>query len=132
MLHNKHLHENAYRPADHFIYKLADIVSKGGVLLLNVAPNELGEIPLAKQLLRRLGQWLKVNGEAIYNADPSPIRNPELPITHSQESCSFMSKNRLIGNLKSLGIKAASQTLLFTERPTKTALNFSQSGDRIS
>ena len=59
-----------------------DIVSKGGVLLLNIAPNELGEVPIGQaNILRRLGQWLHINGESVYNADPSPIRNPDLPIT---------------------------------------------------
>ena len=57
-------------------------MSKGGVLLLNVAPDELGVIPIGQaNLLRRLGKWLKINSDSIYNADPSPLRNPDLPIT---------------------------------------------------
>ena len=48
---------------------------------MNVAPDELGVIPIGQaNLLRRLGKWLKIS-DSIYNADPSPLRNPDLPIT---------------------------------------------------
>ncbi len=51
-----------------------DIVSKGGNYLLNVGPTSEGIIPLPSQeILRKVGQWLKVNGEAIYGAGPSPF-----------------------------------------------------------
>jgi len=73
-------------------------VSKGGVLLLNAAPNELGEIPIGQaNVLRRLGQWLKVNGDAIYDADPSPVRNPDLPITHKPGRLFFHVKEQVEG-----------------------------------
>ena len=49
-----------------------DIASKGGNYLLNVGPTSDGVIPQASQdNLRAVGQWLKVNGEAIYGAGPS-------------------------------------------------------------
>ena len=131
-LHNKHLHENPNRPANHFIYKLADIVSKGGVLLLNAAPNELGEIPIGQaNVLRRLGQWLKVNGEAIYDADPSPVRNPDLPITHKPGRLFFHVKEQVENELEIKGMTAALKRCYLLSDPKKTALNFSQSGDRI-
>jgi alpha-L-fucosidase len=54
-------------------FKLVDIVSKGGNYLLNVGPMADGIIPPASQdSLREVGKWLKVNGEAIYGAGPSP------------------------------------------------------------
>jgi len=54
--------------------KLADIVSKGGNYLLNVGPTALGVIPKESQdILRTIGEWLKVNGEAIYETSPSPF-----------------------------------------------------------
>ncbi len=46
---------------------LVDIVSKNGNLLLNVGPKADGTIPDdQQQVLMELGNWLKVNGEAIY------------------------------------------------------------------
>ena len=54
-------------------FKLVDIVSKGGNYLLNVGPMSDGVIPSASQeSLREVGRWLKVNGEAVYGAGPSP------------------------------------------------------------
>jgi alpha-L-fucosidase len=54
-------------------FKLVDIVSKGGNYLLNVGPMSDGVIPQAAQdNLRTVGRWLKVNGEAVYDAGPSP------------------------------------------------------------
>jgi len=55
-------------------FKLVDIVSKGGNYLLNVGPDGEGVIPQPSQdMLRAVGRWLKVNGEAVYGAGRSPF-----------------------------------------------------------
>src|SRR3982750_1853279 len=47
-------------------FKLVDIVSKGGNYLLNVGPMADGVIPPPSQeILRTVGRWLQVNGEAV-------------------------------------------------------------------
>jgi len=49
------------------IHLLVDIVAKGGNLLLNIAPGPDGTWhDSAYELLNEMGNWLKVNGEAIY------------------------------------------------------------------
>ncbi|VGO11901.1 hypothetical protein PDESU_00449 [Pontiella desulfatans] len=59
------------KTANDVIDILADIVSKNGCLLLNVGPTSDGVIPEEeKQILRTVGTWLKVNGEAIYGTRP--------------------------------------------------------------
>lgn len=56
---------------DALVRLLVDIVSKNGNLLLNVGPMADGTIPaLQLSRLRALGEWLKVNGEAIYGTRP--------------------------------------------------------------
>jgi alpha-L-fucosidase len=55
-------------------FKLIDIVSKGGNYLLNVGPMADGIIPPASQdILRTVGRWLRVNGEAVYGANATPF-----------------------------------------------------------
>jgi alpha-L-fucosidase len=66
--------DTEWKPPSDLIFKLVDIVSKGGNYLLNVGPTAEGVIPQASQdNLRAVGGWLKVNGEAIYGAKPTPF-----------------------------------------------------------
>ncbi|MBD1393392.1 alpha-L-fucosidase [Mucilaginibacter glaciei] len=56
------------------IRNLADVVSKGGNMLLNVGPNARGEIPQPSiDRLAAVGKWLKVNKESIYGTTASPF-----------------------------------------------------------
>jgi alpha-L-fucosidase len=56
------------------LFKLVDIVSKGGNYLLNVGPMADGTIPQVSQdILRTAGRWLQVNGEAVYGAGVTPF-----------------------------------------------------------
>lgn len=62
---------NRYRPAEDIVRDLVDIVSKNGNLLLNIGPRADGTIPDEdREILRRIGAWLSVNGEAIYGSRP--------------------------------------------------------------
>lgn len=56
---------------DHIIDDFIDIVSKNGNLLLNIGPREDGTITEEQQfVLKEIGGWLKVNGEAIFKSRP--------------------------------------------------------------
>ena len=60
-----------YKDANAVVDKLIDIVSKNGNLLLNVPPRADGTFDDATvALLKRVGQWLAINGEAIYATRP--------------------------------------------------------------
>ena len=61
--------ENWKKPDD-VVFKLADITSKGGNLLLNIGPDARGNIPKeSNRILKKVGSWLKVNGDSIYGAE---------------------------------------------------------------
>lgn len=56
-----------YKSAGRIIHQMIDVVSKNGNLLLDVGPRPDGTIPSEiESRLRRIGAWLRVNGEAIY------------------------------------------------------------------
>ncbi|MCF7675360.1 MAG: alpha-L-fucosidase [Akkermansiaceae bacterium] len=66
--------DHNWKQPDNITFKLVDIVSKGGNYLLNVGPMGDGGIPQPSQdILRRVGKWLKVNGEAVYGAGKTPF-----------------------------------------------------------
>ena len=60
-----------YRTARELVLMLADMVSRGGNLLLDIGPTADGRIPvIMEERLLEIGAWLKVNGEAIYGTRP--------------------------------------------------------------
>ena len=66
-----YMHNARYKSAAHLVHYLVDNVSKNGYLLLNVGPKPNGEIPRpALEVLRGIGRWLEVNGEAIFATTP--------------------------------------------------------------
>ncbi|MGI6107021.1 MAG: alpha-L-fucosidase [Lachnospiraceae bacterium] len=66
--------EPKYKPAKKVIEQLCDIVSKNGNLLLNVGPRADGSFhPDAVRELEKIGDWLRINGEAIYGTRPFSV-----------------------------------------------------------
>ena len=56
-----------YNSGKELVFMLADIVSRGGNFLLDIGPTWDGRIPvIMEDRLIDIGEWLAVNGEAIY------------------------------------------------------------------
>ena len=65
-------YDNNFKSTETLLRNLIDIASKGGNYLLNVGPTAEGVIPEPEVTrLQEVGQWLKVNGDAIYGAGPT-------------------------------------------------------------
>lgn len=72
------------KPTADVLHVLIDIVSKNGVLLLNISPMADGTIPADQQnVLTTMGEWLSKYGESIYGSRPwytfgeGPTKEPE-------------------------------------------------------
>jgi alpha-L-fucosidase len=78
MTMNSHWGYNAWdtdwKSSAELIHKLIEICSKGGNFLLNVGPTAEGEFPLNSiESLKAIGEWVKVNGDAIYGTTKGPF-----------------------------------------------------------
>jgi len=83
-----------FKSEDELVTGLVDRVSKNGFLLLNVGPKPDGTIPdPAKERLRAIGDWLRINGESIYDTSPWLVAG-EGP-TQLKKSGSFNEDNSL-------------------------------------
>jgi len=66
-----YIQNDTFKSPEFVIHQLVDIVSKNGNLLLNIGPRSDGTIPEEVQgVLRDVGAWLSINGEAIYGTRP--------------------------------------------------------------
>jgi alpha-L-fucosidase len=75
--------EDKYKSARTIVNMLVDVVAKGGNFLLNVGPDGNGELPpVAIQRLREIGEWMKINGDAIYSTRPiAPYKQGKISFT---------------------------------------------------
>jgi alpha-L-fucosidase len=67
-------YDTNWKSAEEVTRLLFDIASKGGNYLLNVGPTAEGVIPKASiDILKQVGNWMKINSEAIYGSKASPF-----------------------------------------------------------
>ncbi len=117
-----------------FIYSLCRIVCYGGVYLLNVGPRPDGTIPESQvNTLRAIGEWLEVNGEAIYGAGPSPLKFPPYAITSKPGKLYLHLRDRDLEDdyVELTGILSKVRNAYCLADPAKQPLEVDQAGDRI-
>jgi len=69
-----YLPNDSYKPAEWIVESLIGIVAKGGNFEVGVGPMPSGEWPTETvERLKYTGDWLRVNGEAIYNTRPRKV-----------------------------------------------------------
>lgn len=68
-----HAGDHNWKPVSALLGNLLRCTSRGGNYILNIGPKPDGLFPAeAVDRLHQIGAWMKVNGEAIYGADPVP------------------------------------------------------------
>jgi alpha-L-fucosidase len=80
------------KPARDMVHMLADIVAKGGNLLLNIGPGPDGTwYETSYDCLKNIGDWLKINGEAIYNTRTiAPYLDGKLRFTRGKDGSAYI------------------------------------------
>jgi len=116
-----------------FIYSLCNIVCYGGVYLLNVGPRPDGVIPPSQvNSLNAIGEWLKLNGESIYGADPSPLKFPPFAITSKPGKIYLHLKDLEQNQVKLTGILSRVKNAYCLADNSKQALQFYQKTENLS
>lgn len=84
----------SYKPGDNYksvfklVQMLVQIVSRGGNFLLNIGPGPDGDFdPVAYERLQGIGDWIQINGEAIYGTKAvKPYHETKLVFTQKGET----------------------------------------------
>ena len=116
-----------------FIYSLCQIVGNGGVYLLNVAPRPDGTLPQSQvNSITAIGDWLKINGEAIYGADPSPLKFPPYAITSKPGKVYLHIQDMEKNQVELSGLLSKVNKAYCLADQSKQALVFKQDGAELS
>jgi alpha-L-fucosidase len=76
-----------YKSAHELVQLLVKVVSRGGNFLLNIGPSADGDWDTAAYArLKNIGEWMKINGEGIYNSKPiAPYSSDNIFFTQSKD-----------------------------------------------
>jgi alpha-L-fucosidase len=120
-----------FKSPEKLIRTLVEVASRGGNFLLNFGPTPEGTFPAeAQERLRRIGEWMQVNGEAIHKTTYGPLQSLPFGRTTAKAGTVYLHLfDRPGGRLEMNGFpsKVTSISLLAGDHPCA----FEQSGDRL-
>lgn len=91
--YNRNENLGQYSTSEALVHELINVVARGGNLLLNIGPAADGTIPvIMQQRLMDIGNWLKLNGEAIYDTK----KWPNAPEVNKESTLFFTQKEKNI------------------------------------
>jgi alpha-L-fucosidase len=132
--YNRNENLQQYASSEKLVHMLIDIVARGGNLLLNIGPAADGTIPvIMQQRLKDMGDWLRVNGEAIYGTTAwkeSP-KNKPADVFYTRKGNDLYAivtkwKNEIevegITNIKSISMPGYNGTVNYKKRSGKLVI----------
>jgi alpha-L-fucosidase len=83
--------DHEYKSAQMLIRSLVEVASRGGNFLLNIGPRPDGTVQSEfQERLRAIGEWLQINGEAIYETTYGPVQGLASVRTTSKNQSIFV------------------------------------------
>ena len=101
--------------APYQIRSLVDMVSRGGIMLMSLTPRGDGSIdPQAVEIMKGMGAWLKLNGEAIY-----ATRKWKIPAEGPSKMLKYNKRKKVLRwSFREIGVK----DIRFTRNKANTKL----------
>ena len=125
--------ENAgYTDGEEILLKIAETASKGGNLLLNVGLDSNGVIPAeARTEFYKVGNWLQVNGEAIYGSGAAglPYKLQWGYVTKKEHALYLILQNADTEKIALTGLESPAVECILLDSQVK--LSYRQEKDRL-
>lgn len=124
--------DDYWKPSSELIKMVSKSACRGSNFLLNIGPTPEGTFPIEDQVrLHDLGEWMKLNGEAIYKTKGNPFGKEHpwgsISISKYDPVVYVHLWNWLGGDVEVKGIEAQAQTATFLDDGEQVGIAFNKS-----